>query len=361
MVGLYERDDEYARFSRFCSEARRCDDAGAIAYLGEVAVRSQGRPVLIPTSDRWVQFLAEHRSELEKRFAHYWVDPDLLATVADKELSAKMCASIGVPTPETRIPPTAGSIRDAARGFQFPCVIKLTNTVGEPLPGNAKVIVAETLDALATFYDEHPGFRSRTCWQELIEGGDDAMFEYTALARIREPDLVGVCTHKIRQYPPAYGLMSYGRSELAPQLADYAARIVRHVDWRGPASIEFKYRAKDGRFYFIETNPRLPWFNGLFRAAGVDLALLMYHDLAGLAEPPRSQRQRDGVYWVSVAQDIGSYWRRRGTDSWTFRSWFASLFKARAHAWFSVTDPLPTIRLLVALGGAVLRRAGRSS
>jgi D-aspartate ligase len=360
VVGLYEREDELARYSRFCGDAYRCaDDAEALARLTSLAAASREPPVLIPTSDRWVFFLAEHRAQLETLCTHYWTDLQLLTLIAEKTSCTEVCARIGIPTPLTREPPPTGDIAAAAADFSFPCLVKLTNTVGEPLPGDKKALVFDTPRDLADFYAQHPSFRSRTFWQELIEGGDDAMFEYTLLTPVGASSPVGVCTHKIRQYPPRYGLMSFGRTESIAQLRDYTLRLVRELKWSGPASVEFKYRASDGGYYFIETNPRLPWFNRIFTASGVDLPLLMYRDLTGSSV--HTAAQRDGVYWVSLEQDVGSFWRRRADGDWPVRKWIRSLLKARAFAWFSVADPQPMLRSTLGLVKSMVGRARRGA
>ena len=56
--------------------------------------------------------------------------------------------------------------------------------------------------------------------------------------------------------------------------------MILALGYRGLGSLEFKYRHKDSGYYFIEMNTRLPWYNGVFADAGVNLPHLAYLDLA---------------------------------------------------------------------------------
>jgi len=114
---------------------------------------------------------------------------------------------------------------------------------------------------------------------------------------------------------------------------------------RGLASLEFKYRAADGRYYFIEMNPRLPWYNALCADAGVNLPYLAYLDLAGSQRTqPVCARQRDGVHWLSFKLDLGWFLQSRAAGGARFLSWLRSMSRARSYAWFNWRDPRPFLR-----------------
>ena len=146
--------------------------------------------------------------------------------------------------------------------------------------------------------------------------------------------------------------MCFGRSEENEIVATQALRLLSALQYRGVASLEFKRRAQDGRYYFIEMNPRLPWYNALFFDAGVNLPYLTYLDLTG---GPRSNRiiprQRDGVHWISFKLNLGWLLLTPGKGPARLLSWLRSVARARSYAWFDWRDPKPFLRATMNLFG----------
>ena len=145
--------------------------------------------------------------------------------------------------------------------------------------------------------------KGATLMQELIEGADDQVFQYTALVNTQGEIAAYSTVRKLRQYPAGYGSMCYGQTEKNEALAAEGRKLILALGYRGLGSLEFKYRQKDGGYYFIEMNTRLPWYNGLFADAGVNLPYLAYLDLtSGISEPNAASlappQQRDGTTWI---------------------------------------------------------------
>jgi predicted ATP-grasp superfamily ATP-dependent carboligase len=146
--------------------------------------------------------------------------------------------------------------------------------------------------------------------------------------------------------------MSFGRSEMAACLVPQTLAFLEFWRYRGLASLEFKYQPKDGKYYFIEMNPRLPWYSALFAHAGVNLPYLAYLDLTNGDEFPRSRApQRDGVYWIAFTNDLASFLRTRRRGPADYLKWIASVARARSHAWWDWRDPWPFLRSVLRLIG----------
>src|SRR5262249_25977273 len=131
-------------------------------------------------------------------------------------------------------------------------------------------------------------------------GGDHQVFQCTAIVN-RSGEIAAYSTvRKLRQYPAGYGSMCYGQTERNDVMAAEAIKLLRALGYRGLGSLEFKYRERDGGYYFIEMTTRLPWHNGLFADAGVNLPLLAYADLTGSfrKSAPLMAEQHDGTTWV---------------------------------------------------------------
>jgi D-aspartate ligase len=323
-----------------------------------------GRPVLFATSDWFARFLANRRKDIESRFQFHWIEPELFTTIADKGRMAAFCQSAGVRVPRTHASREDDDMAAIARDFPYPCLVKPVHryTTGFPMEA-AKVFVAHKPEELSGFFAKYPQLKGATLVQELIEGGDDQVFQCTTLVNQAGEIAAYSTVRKLCQYPAGYGSMCYGRTEPNETLANEALKLVRALGYRGLGSLEFKYRKKDGGYYFIEMNTRLPWYNGIFADAGVNLAHLAYLDATGQAEPSRSMpKQRENTAWISFHNY--SQWRRemRNGAAAPFSRYLSAVTGAQSYAWWNWRDPGPFLAscwlAVRRWAGAVLRRSG---
>lgn len=332
--------------------------------LLEWGVEFRQPPVLYATSDWFTRFLAMRGHELRSRFLFHWIEPELYSTIADKGRMAAFCERAGVRAPRTHITRPGDEMAQVARDFPYPCLAKPIHRYTTSFPmAAAKVFIANNPEELEGFFATYPQLKGATLVQELIEGGDDQVFQCTALVNGAGEIAAYSTVRKLCQYPPGYGSMCHGRTEPNATLAAEALKLVRALGYRGLGSLEFKYRQKDGAYYFIEMNTRLPWYNGIFADAGVNLARLAYLDLTGQAPAPSAQPvQRHGTTWIGFHNYS---LRRRETCSQrpvAFGKYFSAVARAKSYAWWNWRDPAPFLAsgwlALRRLGGKALRRMG---
>jgi len=339
VLGLWRREDEAARHSRYCTavEVAPDEEAAWIGMILELAARFE-QPVLFPSSDRYAAMLARHRSLLEEVARFHWVDEGDLESVIDKARMHEACRAAGLPVPLTHHP-SEQDLGAQAAGFAFPCLVKPRTTFRRALPGGEKVTICRDEDQLLAVYRGHPGLADATLWQHIIPGEDDHIYQGTALAENGEIRAIA-CVRKIRQFTPGFGITSFGVTEWQPEVVEQTTRLLGALRWSGLASVEFKRSDADGRWYFIEMNPRLPWYNALFDRAGINLPHLAWRALTGGALEP--VRQQDGVHWMSLPSDLASFWDRHAHGTMSFADWLPSLAKADSFAWFDRSDPVPS-------------------
>ena len=361
LVGFHSEPEELGRFSKYCeshylppclSEEQICQ------ALIERGRRAQGKPVLFPTTDYYAFILAKYREELSRHFQYHWVDAENLWRIVDKAQMSGVCRQAGVLIPRTHVTRPDEDPAAVVKGLSFPCLIKPNRSFHSAFLPGLKNYVAGSPEAFLAFYQAHPELKGTTVCQEIIEGGDENMFEWIVLVRSSGEPGAEFCARKLRQYLPGYGVMCFGRSEENEVLAAQALQLLRPLGYRGLASLEFKYRVEDGRYYFIELNPRLSWFSALFVDAGVNFPYLSYLDLAESRRPePTDARQRNGVHWISFAEDLRWFLRTRSKGGVGLLSWLRSVARARSYAWFDWRDPIPFLRAAAELLSRSVRRA----
>jgi predicted ATP-grasp superfamily ATP-dependent carboligase len=254
-----------------------------------------------------------------------------------------------------------------ARSFVYPSLIKPIHryTAGFPVE-TAKVLVAQNAQEAQDFFARYPQMKGATLMQELIEGADDQVFQYTALVNTQGEIVAWSTVRKLRQYPAGYGSMCYGQTEKNDALAAEGRKLILALGYRGLGSLEFKYRQKDGGYYFIEMNTRLPWYNGLFADAGVNLPYLAYCDLVGRqaeakaanAPPP----QRDGTTWVGYHNYAACFREIKPQHSLSRMTFLGHVARAKSYGWWNSADPKPFLAsgVLAArrAAGNILRKTG---
>jgi D-aspartate ligase len=383
VYGLNDRLRDALRFSRY---VRECfvypdDPNQPRAYAGdsvanedvlcglllEWAARSKEKPVLFATSDWFARFLSHQQSRLAQKFHFHWVPPELFNTIVDKGRMVQFCERAGVRVPRTHTTQPGDDMAQVTRNFAYPCLVKPIHryTAGFPVE-TAKVLIAQTPQEALEFFTRYPQLKGATLMQELIEGGDDQVFQCTALVNQVGEIAAYSTVRKLRQYPAGYGSMCHGQTERNETMAAEAFKLLRALGYRGLGSLEFKYRQKDGGYYFIEMNTRLPWYNGIFADAGVNLPLLAYADLTGefreLAPALPGPQQRELTTWVGYHNYRSWYRETKSSHPMSFSRFAATVAQARSYAWWNWTDPKPFLASGVqaarSMAGSVLRRLG---
>jgi len=358
VVGVYRRLDEVGRWSRYCRavrfpplEANRAEFLECLLGLG----RSENRPVLIPTSDEYLQFVSDYREQLGPAFRLALPDAKILEMLLRKHGTRELAQAHGVCIPETRFPVSVADIESLCTDLQFPCLIKPLDTFSVAFPDGAKNTVVSNPVQLRTFYATHPRCLGQTVVQEVIRGGDGFIFVYAAYCDARSEVLAEYTGRKIRQYPPDYGITCLGESVWIPELAAMTAAFLKHIRYRGIVGVEYARDRRSGAFYLLELNARSSYYNQLPTDCGVNLAYVAYRDLVG--DPVRCGRQRDGVRWLDFQHDLSTCWWRRGRGELTWRAWLSTIAAARSFAYFDRRDAKPFLASVARFGAVLATKA----
>jgi biotin carboxylase len=130
---------------------------------------------------------------------------------------------------------------------------------------------------------------------------------------------------KLAQYPPRTGPASLIESVRDDQLIEQASRVFAALEWSGVASADF-VRDAQGRYWFLEMNPR-PWGSiAAAKASGVDLWSPLAAMLAG-EESSADLRFAEGVAYSIVPLAFLS------PGSWFARGGIVSSLRAERNVW----------------------------
>ena len=261
---------------RFVSPDPHADEARFIAFI-----RGLGRIVVFPTHDEALNAVARHLTGLDV-LAPFpaW---DVLEQVQSKRSQLERAVSAGVDVPQTRYPSSAAEAREAAEDIGLPVLVKPERPIGFKQRFRRQAFRCESVSEVEDAYGRAEAFGPMV--QELVPGGDDALFTVGSyISRDGRP--LGVFSgRKLRQTPPGIGTCRVGEAVWVQETVDAALALLRAFGYFGLSQVEFKRDARDGRFKLMEINPRLWQWHGLASACGVDLPLIAYADLTGHALP----------------------------------------------------------------------------
>ncbi|HET7188900.1 MAG TPA: hypothetical protein VFI52_12140 [Gemmatimonadaceae bacterium] len=317
-------------------------DTGLGTWLAQIPVDSA---VLMPCSDSWAREVASLEPALRTRFPASITTPDTLERFVDKGRFSALLRETDTPHPWTTCVDSASDLATLPSDAFESAILK---------PRDSQRFMRRFgVKACHVRSREHAIEK----WQMLIDEG----FPVVLQQYIKGPatnhffvdgfiDRAGVLRavfvrQRLRMYPLDFGNSTYMVSrrpeDAAPAVASIAA-LMRHVNYRGMFSAEFKLDERDGRFKLLEVNARAWWYVEFAAYCGVDVCRMAYEDALGLAVPSveRYDVGRTLVYPYFDYFACTELRRSGELSGWRcLRSWLG----ARQPV-FQLRDPVPGLR-----------------
>lgn len=359
VVGVYVEHREFGRASRFCRSMRfpslRDSEQEFLRHLVESLGDVEQRPILLAQSDDYVVFMSRNREILSRHFRFLLPNHDLVETLIRKDLSADFVTKKGLRVPKTLILGGRDGTEKVLAEIAYPCLVKAVDSFSVDL--GEKTLTFPDSPSLRAFLNKRPELLGRLIAQQIIPGGDCNTFQATTYVCKGGTVLPIFTMRKIRQYPPNFGIVSYGVSETIPALVSKVTDFLTAIAYRGLISVEFKRDPSSGQWFYIESNLRLPYYHALIHDAGINYPLLYYRDMLGIEIDPASlDPQVDGIRWICFSNDSGSFARKYSRRQISIREWLLSIVKARSFAFYNRKDLRPFLHHTIDFVRQILER-----
>ena len=342
---------DHAHHSRYLKAYARTshapDDTEIVDALQHVldqlesrGISTRARVVLVPTTDRFSQFMAENRDSLSERFIVNCAPIDLYDAFLDKWKTATICSENGVLIPTTVCPHSDAELKEVAAAIRYPVIIKPRYTFGGRFPG--KNAQASDVSELLEFFERYDVLGDAVI-QEIVPSGDGDILVIATYSDADGHVHAVYSGRKIRQYPPDFGVTCFGTSDPFPEVRENCRQFLEAIGYKGFAMIEYARSRTDGKAYFLELNTRASWTNQLFADAGIDLSRIGYMDMVGRSYVDEfgPVEQKDGVVFLDFRRDLASMRIKRSEGKIGVLQWLKTLPRARSFAYLSVGDPIP--------------------
>jgi D-aspartate ligase len=340
VVVVADRED-LARYSRAAVATLDPGPPGPPEDLVESLLRSAAEqaeaPVLYYDDDASLLLVSRHRERLRTGFRFVIADAPLIEDLVDKARFHALAERLGLPVPRTVWCSTRELGDD--HGLRLPVVVKPVSRHGGVWSRVADGKAAHINDraALRELGARLDGADIELLVQEAVPGPESRVESY----HVHVDDdgrIAGEFTgRKVRTYPRTYGFSTAVTITDDPRLRDFGRRIVRLLELRGVAKLDFK-RDPDGEPKLLEVNPRFNLWHHPGALAGVNLPALVYQQLLGRPAPAPAVG-RAGVTWCS-AHDMQAA-RAAGVGLVPWLRWVAACDAISGFAW---DDPFPIPR-----------------
>jgi predicted ATP-grasp superfamily ATP-dependent carboligase len=339
------------RFSRYCRATAAvsvaANEADFVEWLAAYAGRLD-RPVVLPTSDRFVLWLTRHRDRLDGICRLWRNTADLVESLLSKERFQSILTTASLRSPPSVASPSQSELRAWCADHSPPYLIKPFHEDALPNPLGAKNRVVSSVEEMLAYSERHD--LHGLLVQRMLRGGDGWHYIVTGLSDGRG-QLRGLVTRrKLIQYPPDRGSVAHARLpacdsvEEEARCLDAARALLSTIRYHGLFSCEWLRERTSGEIFALDFNPRSISGNSHLVAAGVNLAYLAYRDLCGedLAEAPERPAVRP-LYWADWWGCTGAWRRLRGSGRLSPGELLRALLRSRAYSVWSPRDPLPAI------------------
>lgn len=322
--------------------------------------------MIIPAVESTLVALDNYRGEIEKVCRLAAAPSGVLATAIDKSRTLAVAKRVGVPVPRTIVTNDVDEALAIAQSLRFPVAVKPRGHALHPATRHLhefKVKYARSLDELRILLEQFRGAGTLPLIQQYTSGSGvciSALFNHGRMiallpyARTREFPLTGGVS-VMRETVP-----------LDRTLHAYTVKMLRAMEWRGMAMVEFKYDRETDRYILMEVNGRFQASTALSLDAGINFPELTYRLFADLPLPADMPPYRVGVRerWLrgdilSLRQHMAGITAEEAVPEarqalpacrralWNFISDFRPDTRYDEFKWY---DPLPGVREALGCG-----------
>ncbi len=344
----YDLKNSYGAKSKYISEFLEIKE---LAEVNEVTLtkllqfgKAQAeKPVLLPSHDKYVEFIDRYYDKLSEYFLISQAPNSLNSKLMDKVVLHKIASEHGVLVPES-FSVDEENLLEKVEKIGYPCIIKPSDTVEFTKVFRSKVFLCENPKKLQEGIEKAKKHNVEVFVQQIIPGFDDHMLTYDYYINKQGKTTHYMTAQKQRQWPINFGASVFTQQKYLPELVSNSKNFLESIGYQGFGEIEYKKHEKTGEVYLIEINVRTTNFNNLIYKLGINMPYIAYLELTGQESKIKNKYvDYDTRYaFIYGYEDLLSILKYAKTGQISlFKSFFKILGKRLAPAIFSVTDLKP--------------------
>lgn len=293
---------------------------------------------LVATSDRWLSFIIDFRSELDNICTILHANNEILQLCLDKKQFSDWCVLQGVSVPRPY------SIEELNRlelqNIKLPLLMRPQNK-GDLDSSIPKTVNVTTASEMSEWIGR---FQRKGIEPSISESllGDD-LLQYSVGISRKGCETRSLVLVKRRPLPEDCAVGTYVEQVDNKDIEYFALEIIEKLDYQGIAEVEILHSLTRGRNYVIEINAR-PWIQfSVSKTSGVNL--LEHWLCCESLNNSRPLKPLKKAVWINFTGDLFvCFSRSMGVvkgGRLAFLEYFRSLLMVNACSKFSIKDPVP--------------------
>lgn len=283
VTGVQKRNLSSA--SRFCNACYRSSDpvAHPEQFFDDIerTIKKENIEIIIPMTEPAMYILAEHKRSLSQNVLLAAPEWDTLQLVLDKAETLRIAHENDVDVPEGKIIRNRDDFYSKKNEFiNFPVVIKPARSRIPVKDGflKARVLYAKDTEELKRLYNETKFLDYPSIIQEKIIGPGIGLFTI-----FDGRQHLALFSHmRLKEKPPSGGVSVESMSiALNDRTVGASERLLKALNWKGVAMVEFKQDMRDGSYRLMEINGRFWGSLQLAISCGVNFPSLLVDYLTG--------------------------------------------------------------------------------
>lgn len=299
------------------------------------------KPVLYPSADPYVEFMDTHFHELK---AYYLFPMDKKGKWTDammKDTLEKLAVKYEMPIPESYALDEEDLFEKVEKTIGYPCILKPTESTMFVATFRVKNFIIHTPEELKKYKAQILEKNLDGVIQRIIPGFDDHMYTYDAHLDQDSEVTHWMTCQKHRQFPINFGASVYTEQRNVPELHDMSRKFFKDIGYKGFGEIEYKKDSTNGKYYLIEINTRTTNLNSLLDKAGLNFPFIAYLEMVGYPLKKQTETYDTGIYFRYLYEDLLAIREYVKEGQLKPAQVIKSLFKSKAPAIFSFSDPKP--------------------
>lgn len=246
------------KHSKYCSRFIKINPAqDFIPFLIELHAKYNLKDwLLIPTDDNYVRILSQNKKLLENYYRVSVDDWEIIEKCYNKRITYRIAQELNMDMPKTYFPDTLEEINRL--DIDFPCIIKpaVMHKLNSQI--RQKILVCNNREELITNYQRVLNYIpfDEVIIQEIIPGDSENQYSACFFYNRTEP-FVSLLARRKRQYPVDFGkCTTFAETIFDESLLQRAQMVLNRINFWGLCEVEFKKDKRDGKYKFLEINPR---------------------------------------------------------------------------------------------------------
>lgn len=361
----YARENTYGADSRYLKEQMivphyKKNEHQLLQFMVDYAKKEKEKPVLYPSGDPYVEFIDRNFDALKEWYLFPMDVKGKWTDIMMKDTLEKLAVKYGMPIPESVELNDPAIFEKVERSIGYPCILKPTESTMFVAKFRVKNFILHSREELTKYRGIIQESGLDGVIQRIIPGFDDHMYTYDAYLDRNSEVTHWMTCQKHRQFPINFGASVYTEQRLVPELHEMSREFYRNIGYKGFGEIEYKKDEKTGKYYLIEINTRTTNLNSLLEKAGVNFPLLAYKEMTGETIEKENRTYDTRIHFRYLYEDLLAIREYVRAGQLTKGQIMKSLFRRKAPAIWSFTDPKPAFGFLKMVYGKVRKRSGRS-